>query len=341
MKKKTFLTPEESYRLVVRAKEGATYEELMQEFKICRRTLDNKLAIYDDSQQFLPIKRKKTTKVDPEVIKEVQNYIENVDNYASREELIAKFNLPITKQCLTRYLKMNELHGRVAANKILIEPDNQEKRVSICSQLRSRTVEEWKKFVFIDESGADNSSRKRRYQWRKKGTRRTDKENICQTPNSSLRLNFFSWVSVHGTGELFFYDRMNGALFMEIVPTMIEKLKQTFGHENFKVIMDNAAFHKSKFVREELEKSNLKKFFALLPAYSPDMNIIENLWGIMKNRVRDHQFINGQVREKEQFMDLIELYWKSIEPEIIRNLYESLPRRMVGIVSANGELIKY
>lgn len=341
MKKKTFLSPEDCYRLVVRAREGATEGELMEEFDICRRTLDNKLAIYAAELRFQPHKKKRPTKLTEDQIREVQDYIENVDNFATRQELIVKFNLPITKQSLSNYLKKKDLQGRVAANKIMIEPNSQETRVSICAQLKNRTIEEWKQFVFIDESGADNSFKTRRYQWRKRGTKRTDKENICRTPNSSMRLNFFSWVSAHGTGELFFYDRMNGPLFLEIIPAMIAKLKETFGHENFKIIMDNAAFHKSQLVREELEKADLKKFFALLPPYSPDMNIIENLWGIMKNRVREHQFNNGQIRNKEQLMDLIKLYWKNIEPEIIENLYESLPKRMVGIVSANGELIKY
>ncbi|SPM45563.1 IS630 family transposase [Orientia tsutsugamushi] len=46
------------------------------------------------------------------------------------------------------------------------------------------------------------------------------------------------------------------------------------------VVMDNAAFHKSKKTKELIESVGCKVIF--LPPYSPDLNPIEKFWANMK-----------------------------------------------------------
>ena len=48
--------------------------------------------------------------------------------------------------------------------------------------------------------------------------------------------------------------------------------------------MDNASFHKSKTVKESIEKAQCKLLY--LPAYSPDFNPIEHYWHALKNTMR-------------------------------------------------------
>ena len=51
------------------------------------------------------------------------------------------------------------------------------------------------------------------------------------------------------------------------------------------VIMDNASFHKSKKVKESIEKAQCTLLY--LPAYSPDFNPIEHYWHALKNTIAD------------------------------------------------------
>lgn len=53
------------------------------------------------------------------------------------------------------------------------------------------------------------------------------------------------------------------------------------------VIIDNASFHKSLKARELIEKAGCSLKF--LPAYSPDLNPIENSWAVIKAKVRKHR----------------------------------------------------
>ncbi len=50
------------------------------------------------------------------------------------------------------------------------------------------------------------------------------------------------------------------------------------------VIMDNAAFHKTKRTKELIEKAGCRLLF--LPPYSPQLNPIEKFWAHFKNKVR-------------------------------------------------------
>jgi len=53
------------------------------------------------------------------------------------------------------------------------------------------------------------------------------------------------------------------------------------------VILDNARFHRKKAVQRILKKAGCRALF--LPAYSPDLNLIEPQWHGLKTRVRTNR----------------------------------------------------
>ena len=57
------------------------------------------------------------------------------------------------------------------------------------------------------------------------------------------------------------------------------------------VILDNAKYHYSKSVLEYIKRSRIKLVF--LPAYSPELNLIERLWRIFKKNILYNKFYSS------------------------------------------------
>jgi isftu1 transposase len=53
------------------------------------------------------------------------------------------------------------------------------------------------------------------------------------------------------------------------------------------IIMDNAAFHKSKLTKELIESAGCRLLYQ--PPYSPDLNPIEQQWAVLKGKFRKHK----------------------------------------------------
>lgn len=86
---------------------------------------------------------------------------------------------------------------------------------------------------------------------------------------------------------------------------------------------DNARIHVSR---------ETKAWFALKgievmnwPAYSPEINPIENLWGILSQWVYAN---NNQFSTVPELIRAIRMKWTKIEPQIVQNLILSIEKRI-------------
>ena len=72
------------------------------------------------------------------------------------------------------------------------------------------------------------------------------------------------------------------------------------------------------------------------PAQSPDLNPLENLWAIVKRDVQKKHPTNLVQLEK-----CVKASWKAIPAETIKNLVDSMPRRIQAVIAAKGGPTKY
>ena len=54
------------------------------------------------------------------------------------------------------------------------------------------------------------------------------------------------------------------------------------------ITLDNAVIHHTKLIRSSLEGTELM----FLPPYSPDLNLIEGLWGWLKSNIINNKFVS-------------------------------------------------
>ncbi len=72
------------------------------------------------------------------------------------------------------------------------------------------------------------------------------------------------------------------------------------------------------------------------PANSPDLNPIENLWGIVKRKMRDTRHNNA-----DDLKAVIKVTWAFITPEQCHRLIASMTRRIDAVIHAKGGPTKY
>ncbi len=77
----------------------------------------------------------------------------------------------------------------------------------------------------------------------------------------------------------------NGSCNMELFETWVEQFLIKELKPGQYIVMDNAAFHKSKKVQELIESVGCGVIF--LPPYSPDLNPIEKFWANMKRWIKN------------------------------------------------------
>jgi transposase len=106
---------------------------------------------------------------------------------------------------------------------------------------------------------------------------------------------------------------------------------------------DNSKIHKKQNVLDWFKRYKIKLF--IHPAYSPDLNPIENIWSLLKDRL-DKRFNGSYSRSKstisiEAFKIAIQEEWALIDQEAIDKCILSLLKRWQAIIDAKGYPTKY
>ena len=81
--------------------------------------------------------------------------------------------------------------------------------------------------------------------------------------------------------------------------------------------------HKSKIIGNFFQENEWE--VQEWPAYSPDLNLIEYLWAILKQRLRKQTVFWENLEEK------VYEIWNEIDADVVRNLYEKYTNRLIDV----------
>ncbi len=171
--------------------------------------------------------------------------------------------------------------------------------------------------------------------WRKSG----EAQNPCCLKSSvkfSQSVMIWAAMSSAGFGPLcFLKSTVNAAIYQEILEHfMLPSADKLYGDADFIFQQDLAPAHTAKGTKSWFNDHGVTVLD--WPANSPDLNPIENLWGIVKRKMRDTRPNNA-----DELKATVKETWASIPPQQCHKLITSMPHRIEAVIKAKGAPTKY
>lgn len=129
-------------------------------------------------------------------------------------------------------------------------------------------------------------------------------------------------------------DKLNSERYQELIRNVLPWFREK--DSNFILMQDNAPCHRSKATKKFFMEANIK----LLdwPAYSPDMNPIENIWNMMASKVYDGCQFNNKDNLWTKVQDVGVLLNRDFK-ENIMNMVQGFPNRIIKLIKNDGDII--
>ncbi len=97
---------------------------------------------------------------------------------------------------------------------------------------------------------------------------------------------------------------------------------------------DNAKPHSAHITKSWLRRKRVRVLD--WPACSPDLSPIENVWRILKCKMRQRR-----PRTVAHLKTCLQEEWDKITPETLHHLVSSVPKRLLSVVKRNGNITKW
>ncbi len=178
---------------------------------------------------------------------------------------------------------------RKRATKPLLNKRQRQKHLTWAVGKKNLTVAQWSKVLFSDESKFCISFGNQGPRvWRKSG----EAHNPCCLKSSvkfPQAVMIWAAMSSAGAGPLcFLKSTVNAAIYQKILEHfMLPSADKLYGDADFIFQQDLAPAHTAKGTKSWFNDHGVTVLD--WPANSPDLNPIENLWGIVKRKMKRHQ----------------------------------------------------
>lgn len=253
----------------------------------------------------------------------------------SAKKILHYLTEEISLRTLQSYLnKSKEFELRNIKKKITLTQLQKDNRLRICRSWFEDNIN-FEKIIFSDECRCSLDGPDNFFTWQ-----------LWNSPKQTFRqkrafgggsIMLYGFIGFDG---FFFVKKNEGSLtglkyasFLE--NDILPMLKTRYGPE---IIYqhDNARPHISKDVRQIFEKAQINVLN--WPPYSPDINIIENVWRLLKDLIYD----GPGLKNKEDLWTKVEKAVKIInekEPSTIRTMYKCYTKRVLDVIQKHGDIL--
>ena len=252
----------------------------------------------------------------------------------SAPQLAKSVGLTVSSQTIRNELHRNQFHNARLKPVEAISPKNKEKRLEFARKYITWTKEEWSKVIFTDEK-----------KWNLIGNDGyvsawlSNHSEYHREEVQHLKQSVMTWgvISAEKTIVIVRIDeRINGPTYCDMLETCFFDSAEVVLPPDFVFQQDNATAHVCRHTTSYLENREISVLS--WPPQSPDLSPIENVWGIVSEKV----YKEGKTyKSKDDLWEAIVAAWESIPQTVLQNLYKSMTNRLIKILECGGKRIKY
>ena len=236
----------------------------------------------------------------------------------------------ISRNSITKILVKKGYKYKAIENTIEYSEEERMARMDFCKKMLCDEGKLIYRTFFSDEMGIDLNKNHKHKVWQTSNEKIRRKSVI-----ENVKLNCWGAISAHGATSLDIYENgMNGERYKQVIKRRKAEMEQLYVDEDFYFVQDNHPAHK---VSEEWIVKEQGLRLIKLPKRSPDLNIIENLWGALKERIK----CDAPSNEKELRASLLNNWEVLTKGNRLEPFFEGLHRRYLECISKGGLKLPY
>ena len=148
-----------------------------------------------------------------------------------------------------------------------------------------------------------------------------------------MRVKECAGVAAGGKTRLHLYSgTMNADDYQKVLKkTLLPGGDKIFGDGDWTLLQDRAPQHAAATTVAFLDDGEHKHLTEAWPPHSPDLNVIENVWSIIKHNVR----LRGP-KNKAELEAAWRAEWRRLPQQQIGNMVASMPQRLRAVIAMGG-----